>query len=90
MVWEKPGCNGGDCCKYYNEYNNFRIVTNGYEFKVQEKFVSFWKGRLKWVDCTCDAWESPIYFKTIEDAKTYMMEREKLLARSGKWERVEI
>jgi hypothetical protein len=74
--------------------SKYRVVTNGYEFVIQERKYTFWKSRPYWsnLDEGGSAWiEFPIpgFYKTQEAAEKRIKELEKDEARySGEWKPV--
>lgn len=70
MSWEIPRCNGGDCCVFYGRSDSpYRIVTNGREFKIQERKSTFWRGKEYWADvednCGPGGGMPPTYYPTL-------------------------
>jgi hypothetical protein len=93
MNWTIPGCNGGDCCKFYAKQESpFRILTNGHEFKIQERKTTFWSGREYWADVR-DYWnELPNVrlFSSLKLAEKYLKQAEKDHYRAfGDWKPVQ-
>jgi hypothetical protein len=95
MAWEIPGCNGGDCCKFYGPLESpFRVVTNGHEFKIQEKRTTFWRGRQYWEDVkddiTCAGDLFVQHYATLEAAGKALKNLERENARAfGNWKPVD-
>jgi hypothetical protein len=90
-AWIRPTCNGGDCCKFYAG-SPYRIVTNGKEFKIQEKKTTFWREREYWADLLDHYW-SPArtnLYETLEEAQEALKKEETHHARIfGEWKPVQ-
>jgi len=71
------------------EHQEFRIATNGHQFKVQKKCRRLF--REYWSDCGSPGLFSgrTSYFDSLKDARKYLAEIEKIEARlRGEWKAV--